>query len=91
MGVPEVSEDPNAGAAMRLRAESEGEAGAPVALPTNPKVLGETEHPRMVVLGIDGLDPDILKAFEATHDAFRDIAIEYADHEEERDMLSRKG
>ncbi len=60
MGVPEVSEDPNAGAAMRLRAESEGEAGAPVALPSNPKVLGEAKHPRMVVLGVDGLDPDIL-------------------------------
>ncbi|MFT5080341.1 MAG: putative AlkP superfamily phosphohydrolase/phosphomutase, partial [Planctomycetota bacterium] len=60
MGVPEVSDDPNAGAAKRLRAESESEAGAPV-LPSNPSVLAATEHPRMVVLGIDGLDPDILR------------------------------
>jgi len=36
-------------------------------------------------------DPDILEAFEQTHEALRDIAIEYADHEEERELLARKG
>jgi putative two-component system response regulator len=34
-------------------------------------------------------DPDILKAFMELHETFRYIAIEYADSEEERQMLSR--
>lgn len=59
MGVPEVSNDPNEGAAKRLRDSEEASLTAP--LPVNPSVLGETKYPRMVVLGIDGLDPDILQ------------------------------
>ena len=35
-------------------------------------------------------DPDILKAFEETHETFRDIAIEFADHDEEREILAKK-
>ena len=34
-------------------------------------------------------DPDVLKAFEQMHETFRDIAIEYADHDEEREMLAK--
>ena len=58
MGVPEVSKDPNEGAAKRLRDSAESEVIA--SLPSNPAVLGETKYPRLVVLGIDGLDPEIL-------------------------------
>jgi len=34
-------------------------------------------------------DPDILEAFAQTHETFRDIAIEHADHTEERVVLAR--
>ena len=52
MGVPEVIEDPNAGAAAAAR-EAAGTALAPAP--------AATTHPRLVILGIDGLDPDLLK------------------------------
>ncbi len=49
LAVPErTAEDPYAGAAERVA------TGAPA-------VVRETEHPQMVVLGIDGMDPDILE------------------------------
>ncbi|MGD9826197.1 response regulator [Desulfobacter sp.] len=32
-------------------------------------------------------DPDVLKVFKDHHDEFRMIALQYADHEEEREML----
>ncbi len=32
-------------------------------------------------------DPEVLKVFKAHHDEFRMIALQYADHEEEREML----
>ena len=35
-------------------------------------------------------DPDVLKAFQETHERFREIAIEYADHDEEREVLSER-
>lgn len=34
-------------------------------------------------------DPGILNVFAETHETFREIAIEYADHDEEREVLSR--
>lgn len=35
-------------------------------------------------------DPDILAVFEKFHEEFRSIALKYADHDEERTMLSQK-
>lgn len=37
----------------------------------------------------DHFDPDILEIFRNHHDEFRGIALQYADYEEERDLLSR--
>ncbi|WP_321495169.1 two-component system response regulator [uncultured Desulfobacter sp.] len=36
----------------------------------------------------DHFDPDILEIFREYHDEFRQIALQYADHEEERKLLS---
>ena len=35
----------------------------------------------------DHFDPDVLQACSETHDEFRRIALQYADHEEERKVL----
>ena len=52
MAVPAPGADPHAGAALDARANPE----APVA-----QAAAAATHPRLVILGIDGLDPDILK------------------------------
>lgn len=54
MAVPAPSADPHAGAALEARAGAETVASMPASTPS------ETTHPRLVILGIDGLDPDIL-------------------------------
>lgn len=55
MAVPAPSADPYAGAALEAR-----EAAAP-AVEAASEQPAKTTHPRLVILGIDGLDPDILK------------------------------
>ena len=58
--VPRLSKDPHEGAALEARADAE--AAVSVATPTrSADVLPEPKHKRVVVLGIDGLDPDILQ------------------------------
>ena len=54
MGVPDVIEDPYAGAASAAR-EAAVETAGPVT------TAAPTTYPRLVILGIDGLDPDLLK------------------------------
>ena len=61
MAVPAPSPDPNAGAALEAR-----DALAPAAPATAAPAPAAT-HPRMVILGIDGLDPDILADVIAKH------------------------
>ncbi|MFT6715131.1 MAG: putative AlkP superfamily phosphohydrolase/phosphomutase [Planctomycetota bacterium] len=45
---------------MRDAAES-AELNETASLPQNPSVLSPTKYPRLVILGIDGLDPEILQ------------------------------
>ena len=73
--VPRPKEEPHSGSALRARWEEPAAASDELATPAPARDVVPALHPRIVVLGIDGMDPDLLReTIELFPDRMRNFA-----------------